>query len=230
MKQIQHNTKKHESATDANATKPRCYKCANFWDGDALYHVASPCAECVEFEKYTGTKITDDTQDNFEPNVYFIKKNNIRALARADSIMLKGYKDVYTTNAHDCHISCYIMGETKPYHRVPCELRIEDVAPKRYCLGQDGECYKSGTAHLHDLQHNVKWQTIVSFLRKGDVLEIRFRADCDTNAHCRQKGLHADRCELYIVRDDTEYAFVLQTQVSPDNTARMCRYNLYDVA
>lgn len=73
------------------------------------------------------------------------------------------------------------------------------------------------------------WQTAVGFIKAGDVLSLEWIAS--SNGYTREHGLCFDTLRMGIRRQNGEktkhYAFILRTQVCPDNTARMIRRHLW---
>ncbi len=85
----------------------------------------------------------------------------------------------------------------------------------------------------HGCNYSEEWRTIVSFLKSGDVLSLVWSADAGSNnylensrvveGHGKGERLYADRLYLGIKRGDKQFKFFLQSQICPDNTARMIK-------
>lgn len=78
------------------------------------------------------------------------------------------------------------------------------------------------------------WQTVAAFLKPGDVLRLNWYADAMTNGylegaavrpghHAAGQTLHADALYLRITRGERRFAFLIDVEICPSNTARMIR-------
>lgn len=77
------------------------------------------------------------------------------------------------------------------------------------------------------------WQTVVAFLKPGDVLRLNWYADAMTSGYVKESvttvegsrgcNLHADALYLRVQRGEKRFAFLLDVSVCPSNTARMIR-------
>jgi hypothetical protein len=64
------------------------------------------------------------------------------------------------------------------------------------------------------------WSTIVSLLRVGDELGLRFVGANDSE-NMRSVRYHRDECYLIVKRGEKHMTFLVDVQVGPNNTARM---------
>uniref|UniRef100_A0A6M3L171 Uncharacterized protein n=1 Tax=viral metagenome TaxID=1070528 RepID=A0A6M3L171_9ZZZZ len=67
-----------------------------------------------------------------------------------------------------------------------------------------------------------EWQAIAWSLKVGDEISLRWQPD-NNNQHMRGVGFHADECWLAVSRGKHRFMFLIDSQVGPHNTARMCR-------
>jgi hypothetical protein len=81
---------------------------------------------------------------------------------------------------------------------------------------KDGRAYASvSTPSMSD-----HWQTLVSLLRAGDVLTLRWSASNNTDNH-KSVGFHADELRVLVRRGDKVLTFLVDYSVGPYNSARM---------
>lgn len=71
---------------------------------------------------------------------------------------------------------------------------------------------------LHGCRYNAEWQTIVSFLRAGDRLELEFWAD-----YYLEGNIYVDSLRLHVHRGEKRMVFLVSVEVSTDDLARMIR-------
>ena len=69
-------------------------------------------------------------------------------------------------------------------------------------------------------QYVPSWQTIAALLRTGDVLQLAWLADNNSD-NIRDAGLHADELRLHVMRSGRVMTFQIAHSVTPDNSARM---------
>ena len=65
--------------------------------------------------------------------------------------------------------------------------------------------------------------TLVKLLRAGDTVSLYWYPDAGTNDYVRQAGLHVDYLYLDVMRGKTQYRYLADVSVCPDNSARMCK-------
>lgn len=77
----------------------------------------------------------------------------------------------------------------------------------------------NGTDGYHAGTVNFPWHT----LRKGDIVSLVWRPDAGTNEYARRAGLHVDELHIDVQRGSRSARYMVETQVTPDNSARMCQ-------
>ncbi len=84
---------------------------------------------------------------------------------------------------------------------------------------------------IHGSSYSSHWQTVVQFVKKDDVLRLRWGANGQQNQYAKEaevksdsghyKGLNVDTLTLIVSRGEKEYSFLLDVSICPTNTARM---------
>lgn len=118
----------------------------------------------------------------------------------------------------------------KPYNAKPFEQDQEYILDARVTmettLGQTA--LESGAAECFEMCGIYHGQrspvsSILQTLRIGDELKFSFYPDCHSNGYVAAASLHADALYLHVIRKGKRQTWELATQVTANNSARMCR-------
>ena len=113
---------------------------------------------------------------------------------------------------------------TEPWERERTyEIRTESTV-RSYRDGHSSNDRYRCFSLEHSGQHSPRWRTIVSLLRRGDVLALRWSEDAGTCPALEERGMHGDCLDLEVKRGDKTLTFYIDDRVGPDNTARMVRW------
>lgn len=163
------------------------------------------------------------TDQTAEPTIIIgtLTKLDIRAMRDADSVS-------FHYHAGESHVSC--------------SKRVKDAGPfdereRRYDIicTSDVTVYRDDNredrhaaacfAMIHSSQYSEEWQTLVSCLKPGDVLSMRWVA-ADNNGYLKSAAgekLYHDRLYVKVKRDTRRLSFHVDDSVCPNNSARMVR-------
>ncbi len=173
--------------------------------------------------------------------IYSLTKNDVKALRTADRVCFDHFTVQKPNSGRQSGIRCIKVGSA-PWRE---EVTFYVNAKSSVYLHGDGIDYdvrngKTATCFdmIHSPQCSEEWKTIVSLLREGDEIELRWMG-CDQNGYLNRAtvtdsdndgsaGLGMKLChdKLYLhVRrgGKRKYSFYLSDSVCPDNSARMIR-------
>ncbi len=111
------------------------------------------------------------------------------------------------------------------------EISVDSLV--RSCKG-DNNAELMKVAYCHELmwvdcgETGMQWRTITTFLKPGDVLSLHWGRDYNTNLNMERHELHGDRLALHVKRGDKKFGFILNSQCSPNNTARMIKRGVFN--
>jgi len=154
----------------------------------------------------TETEVQSDTTDPTNDQPEGLTAQQLKALRSADRLLLLHRDGEGRIDA--------VRG------REPETMRY--VIPVSSVIDTFGGTYVHDSAtESVDLWGGSPQATVVSLLRKGDVLELLWKPDAMTNDLLRHANLHGDRVELHVHRGKRTLVFALVSHVAADNTARM---------
>lgn len=151
-----------------------------------------------------------------------IEAADLRALRNADRISLSFTDGAYAIRAvRDREKTANGFEQAVV---ISCDGKVVDYS-KATLFGSTDNDYRYCSEAILTPSEDEVWQTAVGFIKPGDVLSLNWTASC--NGWTEDHGLHIDHLRLRIKRQNGDkikrYAFLLRTQVCPDNTARMIR-------
>lgn len=151
-----------------------------------------------------------------------LTKDDIHAIRNANDIC------VHLNARHPTGLVRLI--KRKPYNAKPFEQDREHVLTAKAAIeimrGRDGveagtvECF--AMAGIYSGQRDPVF-SVLNSLRVGDDVTFSFYPDCHTNGYVAAAGLHADVLYMYVIRNGKRHCWELIHQISPANSARMCR-------
>lgn len=107
---------------------------------------------------------------------------------------------------------------TTEYHLIEAPIRVP------YNYKQPDAQYRCLTSVRFYASQACQASSALATLRAGDAVAFQFYPDSHTNQYLEEKELHGDALNMLVFRKGKHVAtFELQTSVTPDNSARMCR-------
>jgi hypothetical protein len=113
---------------------------------------------------------------------------------------------------------------TRLEREIPAAVRIHNhFGGSPYAVVAEGTVSCFGHVNVYRSQH-TQAAAILKSLRAGDELTFEFCPDWHNNGWIANAGLHADVLELSVRRNgQLVVRWELEQNISPNNTARMCR-------
>ena len=159
-----------------------------------------------------------------------LSKNDVKTLRTADIISFHHTREGGRINASK-------RVRNSPWHEettigISCDSSVFEHWEKTRWEGAYS-CFSM----IHCPKYSEEWQTIVSFLREGDSLQLRW-IGCDNNGYLTRsmvtdrdeqsspglgEKLYHDKLYLKIVRGKKSFSFYLDDSICPDNSARMVK-------
>lgn len=152
-----------------------------------------------------------------------LSKTDIAAIRRADDIC------IHLNKRHPNGLVRLI--KRKGYNAKPFETDQEYILENEHVTmettsGRDAlergvaECFSmSGIYH----SQGSPVSSILKTLKAGDELTFSFYPDCHSQAYVAAAGLHADCLYLHVRRNGKRQTWELESSITPENSARMCR-------
>lgn len=157
-----------------------------------------------------------------------IDKVMLSALRKADRIVFRHTPD--KGSAIEA-IQANTPSEKDPFARdavlsVPCRFALDDYGghgtdeyPAQEKAFDWGAC-NNGTFYGFDMEHTAKssktWQSIVSVMKAGDIIGLRWMRNAGTNPAIFKLGVVSDTLELWVERGDKSAGrFVVSTHSVP---------------
>lgn len=168
--------------------------------------------------------VTAQTFRSFSTEDFALTKDDIRFLRRAEEISFY-WKD------NEAHITAYLPkpkgAEEQPYRNIKVGYHFDGRMEGRVPM----------SAHHHKLYMRGTSpnpaQTLVAFLREGDVVRLDFYVDNNNDyvdsAYVKTKDagegkLHVDTLTVIITRGNKKYAFLIAVGTCLDNSARLVTF------
>jgi hypothetical protein len=167
-----------------------------------------------------------DTDDRPDPHglLYY---SDVQALRRADTITVRsqdGLGSIQATLTAPDRLRIYTAQQQRAFPDAAGFLRHRRITLDADIAGFDTDRRwhdqqlpgAAAATVIDNAALNEVWQSLAAFLRPGDVLRLRFRADSN---HDPLAGypLHRDELHLLIQRGRRQWMFLLEVTVRSDN-------------
>jgi hypothetical protein len=151
-----------------------------------------------------------------------LTKNDIAAIRRADDICIhlnsrnpNGLVRLIKRKAYDAK-----PFETDQEYILTATATMETMEGKRALENGNAECFTMAGIY-HSQASGVS--SILKTLREGDEIIFSFYPDMHSNGYVAAAGLHADGLYLHVRRNGKRQTWEFDSQVCPNNSARMCK-------
>ncbi len=158
--------------------------------------------------------------------------NDLTAMRMADSVVFRHLNGATTIElfigSHTGRPRIYTRSEQVLFPEAAHDQRTRLIEVEgtvtSYGEGTSWGRKAHAVASIQAAQYDHEWATIVRLLKPRDRASLIFRGDEHTNIYVREAGLHADTLHLVVRRGrNTEMEFLLDEQITPDNSARMVK-------
>lgn len=160
-----------------------------------------------------------------EVRIGTLNRQDIKALQQADDVSFHRCKGKGKIVASKNVKNAGPFEENRKHYEIAVEDSVHIHGKGWDCLRNDNaECF----AMRHGSNYSDEWQTVVSCLKPGDVVSLRWVGN-DNNGYLDKaqsdgRSLHHDRLYLCVKREGKRnMVFHIEDSICPNNSARMIR-------